>query len=166
MPRSDEDHSAQTPRGSAAQQVVVIVFLVVLIGLGVRGLIADDARFAWGMYGRDMAYNVTYEWLDADGRTRTHVPGNELRSSARRALYPQRADGQPRTRRTRYPAGTLRAQMRAYLRHLYEHHRPDHAVAVRLTWRYAYDYTGRGTGVEHIERLHHPVDAVPKAGEP
>lgn len=166
MPRSDENNVADTPRGSAGQQVVVITFLIALIGLGVRGLVADDSRYAWGMYGRDMAYSVKYEWLDADGRAITHIPGRELRSSARRALYPQRADGQPRTRRTRYPAGTLRAQMRAYLRHLYEHHRPENARALRLTWRYAYDYTGRGTGVEVIERLHHPPDATAQDGAP
>jgi hypothetical protein len=75
--------------GRLARNLVVVAWSGALAFLGVRGLVREDARYAWGMFNYVMHYNVTYSWRMADGTLAPHQPGRELKKHSKR-LTPRR----------------------------------------------------------------------------
>jgi hypothetical protein len=125
------------------------LWLALLAGLGVRGIVADDARYAWGMFPYILRYEVEYRWRMDDGGTRPFQPGREIRRA--RAVY---APGKEHDRW--YGLGALRVDLRAYARLVATRARPAPPAGARafeivLTWRKHED------GARHEEVIAAPV---------
>ena len=120
------------------RQVFVIVFLCVTVGLGVRSALNRDSRLGWGMFSRNMAYEIHYAWVFPDQSRVAYLPGDELQGTARERLGPRRPprDGYANLRNTRYGLGTMRAWIQSYLGLLAREYLPPGAIAVEAILRY------------------------------
>ena len=142
MPEQHTVHSRppdrESTRGTVPKQVFVVAFLLITVGFGVRSALIRDSRFGWGMFSRNMAYEIHYAWVYPDENREAYVPGNELQGVARERLGPRRPprSGYRNLRNTRYGLGTMRAWIDSYLRYLSSEHLPSGAVAVEATLRY------------------------------
>ncbi|MAV36047.1 MAG: hypothetical protein CMJ59_11350 [Planctomycetaceae bacterium] len=132
------EESAQGDRRRLLRQTLVIGWLALWTGLGMRAWWRDDSRFGWGMLGRNIEYLIVYHWIDDRGHRIQYFPGDELRDKAEqlRPRRPRTADA-PRTDITRYGVGTLRAWIGDYQRFLYANRRPPHVTHVEATLYYA-----------------------------
>ncbi len=139
----NDSSTRSTFYGSRRGHLVVMLFVVALLGGGIRSLITADSRFGWGMFSRNMAYMIEYSWVHADGSRTKHVPGDELQGKgselAARGGQTVFRHSDPRSRNTRYGLGTMRCWIRSYLSYLYrdEARRPAGAVAIEARLHYA-----------------------------
>ena len=124
-------------RSGAAGQVLVVLCLLGLLGLGVRSLVAGDGQFGWGMFAYNTEYLLEYRWLMADGGRAIYIPGKELQAKAAQlAPHPRSTTLDPIPRRTWYTLGGLRRWIPAYLAYLYDGRRPAGAIAIEARLRY------------------------------
>lgn len=93
------------------KHLVPLLWLALLVGLGVRGVVVDDARYAWGMFPYVLRFEVAYRWRLDDGSTRRFVPGREIRR-ARKVFAPGREHD------AMYGLGAIRAELWAYGRQI------------------------------------------------
>lgn len=91
------------------RNLVVVSWCAVIGALGVRGLVREDARYAWGMFNYVMHYELTYAWRMPDGQVVPHKPGQELKKHKKRL-----AAG--RWHKTLYGLGSVRDDVDAYAR--------------------------------------------------
>lgn len=123
--------------------IVVLVFLAAVIGLGVRSLATGDTRFGWGMFSHQADWSLSYSWVLEGGELEPF----EVPELGDRLWYLE--DDGPRS--TRYGIGAVRSWVRGYLEHLYSEQRPDGAVGVQAELRYAID-----GGPTHVDVLTYP----------
>ena len=115
------------------RQAAVIGFLGVFVTLGVRTLVAQDARLGWGMFTYQINYQLSYEWVLEDGTTRPQQ-AIDLDGKVRSYI------GDSRSRRTRYGRGALRSWLRCYCRHMHRERRPADAIAFRAVASYTVNH--------------------------
>lgn len=126
----------------SAGNVVIVVFLVGAISLGVRSLLTQDSRFGWGMFSHHTSYSLTYSWVMADGSLVEFDADEDLEE--RQTIIDSGSHS------TRYGVGAVRAWIRSYLDHKYEH-RPEGVVAVQAQMDYRIN-----DGALRTETLRHP----------
>ena len=128
------------PRGAWWRQLTVFAFLFLVAGIGVRSLVCNDSRFGFGMFGEHMEYLIVYHWIDEHGHRRQYFPGDELRDKSTH-LRPRRGESAfeiaGRADETRYGTGAVRCWIDSYLDYLYEHSRPNDAVAIEAKLYYS-----------------------------
>ncbi len=126
-----------------AWNLVLVGFLAMLVSLGIRTLVFEDARLGWGMFSYQMNYQTRYEWVMEDGTTRAES-GLDLRGKTKGYL------GETRPHRTRYGVGAMKTWLHSYVRHMYRQRRPAGAVAFRAVVDYTINYgQPRQLVVEH-----------------
>jgi hypothetical protein len=100
--------------------VPILLLVGILVSLGIRGLIKDDARYSWGTFCKQVIYEVDYRWVmrDPDGTEWTikHEHEGELRGEAKTHL-----EGLPKQLNTRYSLGAVKSWIAAYTRYMFEH---------------------------------------------
>lgn len=89
------------------RNLLPILWLALLAGLGMRGVVLDDARYAWGMFPYVLRFEVQYRWRLDDGRTLPFRPGKEIRR-AKKVFLPGREHD------SMYGLGAIRAELRGY----------------------------------------------------
>jgi len=114
---------------------VVVAFLGLLVGLGIRSLVLEDARLGWGMFAYQTNYSVSYEWVLADGTTRKQA-ARDLAGRTLKYLDDKVAH------RTRYGRGAIRCWMRSYLDYLCATYLPADAVGARAVVTYRINKEG------------------------
>jgi len=119
------------PLGNA----VVLGFLALQLGLGLRSLLLEDARLGWGMFCYQTNYTVAYEWVLADGTT-LPFPARDLGGRSLKYLADDYAH------RTRYGRGAIRGWMESYLGYLLARYRPGAAVGARAVVTYRINKLG------------------------
>jgi hypothetical protein len=124
----------KTPR-KILGNAIVIAFLAMQLFFGFRSLVLEDARLGWGMFGYQVNYTVSYEWVLRDGTTRKQ-PGRDLAGRTLKYL------DDTRPHRTRYGRGAIRGWTRSYLEYLYEKYLPEDAVGVRAVVAYRINKLG------------------------
>ncbi len=120
----------------AARTFLVLSYLGILIGLGIRSLVLDDARFGWGMFSSQANYRVEYYWIDEEGHRTPHRTGEELR----RGEPEQVASRVPHL--TRYGIGAVRGWVQSYLRFLYDQKRPEGMRQICAEMEYRINLSG------------------------
>lgn len=122
------------PSGGILGNAIVIGFLLLLFGLGIRGLARDESRFSWGMFSRNNEYLVLAYWVMPNGQLAPYKPGDEL--GGKSLQVSPRTRGRS-TRVTRYSPGTVCSWCEEYAQYLWEHRRPAGATAVLVELTYA-----------------------------
>ena len=105
--------------------LVIIVWVVGLCALGVRALIAEDARYGFGMFAHKVRYEVEYFWVYDDGREEPYVPGRELKGRTQVRLTP----GKSLT--SHYATGAMKSWVGGYVEYMYSHHAPPASRAFK-----------------------------------
>lgn len=134
------------------RQLVVLSFILLLTGLGVRSLVLQDSRFGWGMFTHHTRFEIQYHWILEDGtreRYRTKNPPDPKLKLKGRATYLR--DGKSRT--TRQGIGALRSWLAAYMKDVYASG-PDDVVALETRLVYTIN-----RGEEKTEILRYPPNA-------
>lgn len=83
--------------------------MALLLGLGVRGIVRDDVRYAWGMFPYALKYTVEYRWRLADDTKVAFVPGREIRRT-KKVFAPTKEHVHG------YGVGAVRTELTAYAR--------------------------------------------------
>jgi hypothetical protein len=113
------DHTQETSRPRWYWNVPIFVLIGILVPLGVRGLVTDDARYSWGTFCKQATYEIEYRWemRDPDGSIviSKHWHDDELRGEAKKHLA-----GSKRLN-TRYSVGAVKSWTTAYTKYMYEH---------------------------------------------
>lgn len=119
-------------------QAVVGLFLIALAGFALRAFGIGDSRGGWAMYSYNVQYIISYEWKFADGRREPYFPGKEIQGSAHRLKMktPESLDS-IRASNSRYGLWALQSWIRNYVDYLYQHQRPEGAIEIVATLRYA-----------------------------
>lgn len=134
--------------GRIVRNVVVVAWIGALASLGVRGLVREDARYAWGMFNYILHYNVGYGWRMQDGTLKPHRPGKELRRHKQRLTT-------LKWHKTLYGLGAVRDDVDAYARYAIAHSAPTGAVAFETQLRFK-----KHLGAQQIEQRSMRVDEV------
>ena len=127
-----------------ALRVVPLAWVLLLAALGARGVIRDDARYAWAMFPYVLTYTLDYRWRLDDGNVVPYTPGHEIRHA-----LSEYAPGS--THEAWYGIGALRTDIDAYVRVVSGERvrsaQPPHAIAfeAELRWKKHAD------GEEHVE---------------
>jgi hypothetical protein len=109
---------------------LVCLFLALLLGMGLRGIVADDSRLSWRMFPYVLRYQVDYTLVMADGTRRPWKPGREQRNIVKRQLKPGAPlDGW-------YGVGAARAWVLDYLRFVAHHKAPTDMVAIEANFEF------------------------------
>lgn len=103
------------PKGNLLEHAIVLVFVLLLVGLGVRSVLTGDNRYGWGTFSSQVNWDPMYYWVTRDGVEIIHWPGEELRGEARKKIDSRR----PKS--SRYAFGGMKSWMRAYVRWMYDH---------------------------------------------
>lgn len=130
-----------SPARRAAWSVLVSAFVLGQIAVGLRSRWHDDDRYGFAMFHEFTALTLRYHWVFADGHTEPINTEPYLKGRARAV----RGTGK---RTEVFGAGTTRIQAQGFVRWLYEHKRPEGAVAAQV--RYAWERNKDG---EHHEEL-------------
>ncbi len=91
------------------QQVVVVVFITLLTGLGVRSVCTQDARFGWGMFVHKTEYEISYYRFEGEQAVKFR-PLKGLKGEVARRLT--------KSSYTWYGIGAVRSWVQAYLNYL------------------------------------------------
>ena len=120
----------------ALRHLVPVAWIAFILALGVRGIVADDARYAWGMFPYVLRYTVDYRWRlqDAAGNatsaTTPFKPGAETKHA--RATF-----GIGKEREHWYGLGALTSELATYARFIDAHApKPAHARNIEIVVRY------------------------------
>jgi len=120
-------------RPKVFKSLIAVSFVVTLLSLGVRSLVAQDTRFGWGMFSHQTSFVITYDWVFPDGShkqildTRTDLPGRQSIISG------------GRFHTTRYGVGAVRLWVNSYLIYLYERRLPETATSVQANFTFLID---------------------------
>lgn len=115
------------------RNIVVILFLFLIVGLGIRTLVTADHRYGWGMFATQTNYELKYR-LRYKQESRSYIPRKELRGKTKRRLSPRR-----RTI-SRYGIGAVRRWVGNYTCYIYEKNNSDELLYAEAVIRY---YTNR-----------------------
>jgi hypothetical protein len=108
---------------------VAVALIAMTLILGVRSIVADDARFGWRMFSGRVTYEIDYFWRSSDGTTVRYVPGAELRGAVETYLSGRRSG-------TSYDTGAMRAWVCGYVSYVYHHLRPADTASFEAHVRY------------------------------
>ena len=128
-------------------QALVVVYILLLFGLGVRSLVEDDTRFGWGMFSYELQYSISYSWIDAYGNEVSYSPGDELRARTKRKLSSGR-------HRTRYGLGAVRTWANGYASYMFDNKNDGAYSAFKVTLL----HRKNGEGEYITETFTHPKD--------
>lgn len=111
------DEASSSPRWY--WNLPILLLFGILVPLCTRGLIADDGRYSWGTFSKQIVYLTHYRWIlrgrDGDVYYVNHSHEGELRGDARTHL-----GGAPRVRNTRYSLGAVKSWLTGYCRYMYD----------------------------------------------
>lgn len=127
---SEQTETRMPDRIGWGKQGLVIAFLTVVIGLGIRSLVTADARFGWGMFAVQVRYEITWYRVQDGGARQRYRPMSELRGLPARYLY--------RAGRSWYGPGAVRCWIDGYLHYLADT-QPGEAVAYEADWRFGFN---------------------------
>ena len=116
----------------ALRHLVPVAWIAFILALGVRGIVADDARYAWGMFPYVLRYHLEYRWRLEDGgiATKPYKPGKEVKHA--RATFGIGAE-----REGWYGLGALTSELATYARFIDAHaKKPPHAAHIEIVVRY------------------------------
>jgi len=114
----------------ALRHLVPVAWIAFILALGVRGIVADDARYAWGMFPYVLRYKLEYRWHCDDDKPRPFKPGPETKHA--RSTF-----GIGKERDAWYGLGALTSELATYARFIDAHaQKPPHAQHVEIVLRY------------------------------
>lgn len=78
----DPGRRAPTRTTTVLGNVIAVSFVFLILVLGVRSILASDARFGWRTFSGHVQFQVDYYWHFKDGTRIRYVPGEELKGNA------------------------------------------------------------------------------------
>jgi len=115
---------------------LIVLYVLALVGLGVRSYLTQDSRFGWGMFRNQIDFEIEYTWVKENGGREGHETGGELRGSEPRLI----ASGG--THRTRYGIGAVKSWTSSYLEYLWLHERKEEAIRIEADIHYQINREG------------------------
>lgn len=130
-----------------AGSIIAIALIVLMLVLGVRSIVAEDARFGFRTFSVNIQYEIDYHWRLVDGGRTRYVPGDDLKGIAwdylRRGAHA-----------TNYDIGAVREWVCAYAAHVYREHAFDGVEAFEATVA----YRENGVGVGDVVVFRYPAE--------
>jgi hypothetical protein len=110
------------------KHLVPVLWLALLVGLGVRGIVRDDARYARGMFNYALSYEIDTRFILDDGTVLDHAPRRRDVKRGHAFAEKVKLDGW-------YGIGAVRSELNAYGKRIVKR-APRHARAleIELKW--------------------------------